>query len=587
MASVTVVLTKKLMARAISVLVFACLPTVSAIAQTVERNLPPEAPRRAPGLMLGTSDLLGVDDDTPLGVDVRGIVLIGAKDKVAAAKGVRGISVEAVDSSYRDALRQRLALFVGRPLTRKLIADSQAEVAAVYREVGRPFVSVTIPPQEASGGVLSLRVIEFRLQGTTVASTSAELQSYVLDRVRAKPGDPIIGQQLETDLDWLNRNPFWHVEAVFQPGRALGQTLLELRPTSNRPWQVFAGYANSGTLLTDRDRWFVGATASPFTRLLASYQLSGSRDFWMNDGEVLGDTSAAKYVSHAARAELQLWPRSSLEVTANYVETNEKPDAVFLTNTRTTEVAPLWRTAVSNYIPGGIGDWIAGAEFKWQERTTFFDSVVVANGAVEVFQVVGGWNARWNDGRGSNNIDIRVKHNPGDVLSGNTTANWNAYTNGRVDDIRSTFATIGFNRVTPLPSGFTLSTEFYALLSNRALPDTERLALGGVQTVRGYAIEDSTVDRAFIARNSLHLPSIGLSQSGLSGSLVPFAFADVGWGRDLSLPTDTRLSSVGAGLDLQLGSYFRANLTGAYALDDSRVTSAGGWRLHVRATAAY
>ena len=44
--------------------------------QLVERNLPPEPPRRAPEIKIGTDDLLKSDDATPLGVNVHGIVLM-------------------------------------------------------------------------------------------------------------------------------------------------------------------------------------------------------------------------------------------------------------------------------------------------------------------------------------------------------------------------------------------------------------------------------------------------------------------------------------------------------------------------------
>ena len=58
--------------------VIAIAPDGIAQAQVVERNLPPEPPRRAPAIKIGTDDLLKSDDATPLGVNVKAIVLIGA-----------------------------------------------------------------------------------------------------------------------------------------------------------------------------------------------------------------------------------------------------------------------------------------------------------------------------------------------------------------------------------------------------------------------------------------------------------------------------------------------------------------------------
>ena len=62
-------------------LIIACTVVIApdiAQAQVVERNLPPEPPRRASAIKIDTNDLLKSDDATPLGVNVQAIVLIGA-----------------------------------------------------------------------------------------------------------------------------------------------------------------------------------------------------------------------------------------------------------------------------------------------------------------------------------------------------------------------------------------------------------------------------------------------------------------------------------------------------------------------------
>jgi hemolysin activation/secretion protein len=127
--------------------VIAIAPDGIAQAQVVERNLPPEPPRRAPAIKIGTDDLLKSDDATPLGVNVQAIVLIGANAGAKQLGGVKGVDVSQVNGLDAAALREQLTPFVDRPLSRKLIAEVQAAVAAAYRQAGRPFVSVTLPPQ--------------------------------------------------------------------------------------------------------------------------------------------------------------------------------------------------------------------------------------------------------------------------------------------------------------------------------------------------------------------------------------------------------------------------------------------------------
>ena len=59
----------------------------------MERNLPPEPPRRASAIKIGTDDLLKSDDATPLGVNVQAIVLIGANAGAKQVGSVKGVDV--------------------------------------------------------------------------------------------------------------------------------------------------------------------------------------------------------------------------------------------------------------------------------------------------------------------------------------------------------------------------------------------------------------------------------------------------------------------------------------------------------------
>ena len=79
--------------------VVAIAPDGIAQAQVVERNLPPEPPRRASAIKIDTNDLLKSDDATPLGVNVQAIVLIGANAGAKPASGVKGVDVSEVSGS--------------------------------------------------------------------------------------------------------------------------------------------------------------------------------------------------------------------------------------------------------------------------------------------------------------------------------------------------------------------------------------------------------------------------------------------------------------------------------------------------------
>jgi hemolysin activation/secretion protein len=463
------------------------------------------------------------------------------------------------------------------------MAEVQAAVATAYREAGRPFVSITLPPQEVSSGVLQLRVIVFKVAGIKV--TGAAPESYPQSRIRLVPGREIDARKLETDLDWANRNPFRQVEAVFGPGKDLGLTDVSIQVTDRKPWQVYAGYANSGTRLTDRNRYYVGASGAPSADVFASYQLTGSGNFWADDG-LFSRPADAKYVSQAGRVLTPLGLRTSLEVVGDHVQTNERPNNLFLIKTQTSQASAIVRTALSGLLPPAVGDLLGGVELKHQLRTTIFDGTPVAEGSADVAQLVVGWNGRWSDNLGTNTLDARFKSNPGGILTGNNSLAWSAFTNGRVTDVRTNLVTLDYGRVTPLPKGLSLKSEVSVLASSKPLPDTERIGLGGIHAVRGYVTEDGAVDQALILRNSLYV-SMPSMPSWMPGALAPFLLADVGWGRDLFSRRDSTLSSVGAGLDFAAGTNFNSKLLAARAMTDGLHTLAGSWRVSVQASVSY
>ena len=111
--------------------------------------------------------------------------------------------------------------------------------------------------------------------------------------------------------------------------------------------------------------------------------------------------------------------RTSLEVVGDHVQTNERPNNLFLIKTQTSQASAIVRTGLSVLLPPAVGGMFGGGELKHQLRTTIFDGTPVAEGSGNVAQLVVGWNGRWSDNLGTNTLDVRFKSNPGGILSGN------------------------------------------------------------------------------------------------------------------------------------------------------------------------
>jgi len=120
----------------------ACLaPPVAA--QVVERHLPP-APA-APAIRAAEAALPAESDDRALGPRLTGILLLGSDQPAGSVAGVR---ITGFTPPREAALVKALTKLLGRPLSRKLIADVVATVTRSYRAADRPLVSVTTPEQD-------------------------------------------------------------------------------------------------------------------------------------------------------------------------------------------------------------------------------------------------------------------------------------------------------------------------------------------------------------------------------------------------------------------------------------------------------
>ncbi|TCT01107.1 ShlB/FhaC/HecB family hemolysin secretion/activation protein [Aquabacter spiritensis] len=566
-------------------------------APPIERNLPPVLSGEG-RLLIGPQDLGISSDDTPFGVALVGLRLVGPKDSLAAATR-RGIAIGAVGDMPHAALDRALAPFLGRPMSRKLIGEIQAEITKLYRADGHPFVSVTLPPQEITGGVLTLRVVEFRAGGVEVRGGPAELAQ----RVRIVPGQRIAAEALDEDIAWLNRYPYRSISGVFAPDDELGFSTLTLEVTPQKPWQVFAGWSNTGTRATGYDRYFAGfgAALPLLPDSYVSYQATGSANFWTDPGSVGTGPSQPDYYSQAGRVVIGLGDRQSLEIVPSYVATRQSGlIPVFDYTNATLEIPVYYRTAISNFMPGiFLGDLILGASFKSVARSSYFDAVGVGGADAGIFELILGWAVSKADPYGVTSLDLRLLGNPGGVVGGNDRESWLVYSGGRVSDIDYVYGIADLSRVTRLPAGFSWVTQFFGVAAGQALPDTEQISLGGLYATRGYTLDDGNADTGFFWRNELRTPAFSLlsalGASGVTDQLSPFAFLDLGWGYNYAYDGvlgrigsyDVSMAGAGAGFDYAIARNLTATFVAGIALTEAGYTSPGDLTVQGRIAVSY
>lgn len=553
-------------------LLFAAL---SAQAQVIERNLPPQASPK--GEALAPPNAVATEqDDTPIGPALTGIVLLNA----TAPADATAVGVDARQAPRMDTARGRnsLARYLGRPLSRKLIAEIEADIARVYRTKGYPFVALSTPAQEVTGGVLQIRVIEFQAGTVTVSGAQRTDPEQLRRQVRQPSGEPIDAPRLSEDLDALNRNPFRQVQALFAPGDALGRSNLTLGVSETKPWRVYAGANNNGTIATGRGRLFAGVQAAPLAvspDTVFSYQFTGSDDLF-------GGGRAA-YRSHAANASLAIAPRQAIELTVDRVETAQSLNP-FGVRQDTDEVILGWRG------PGAaLGDLRVGVEARRSHRTILFGDTPIIKDRVSIFQVYGGVEKAGTDRLGGYSFSATVHISPGGVGASNSAKALAAFSNGRVIDDRYAYLDGRYARSTRLGGGYVLSTEVIGRLAQAPLPETEQVGVGGATLVRGYTLDDGAFDSAIVVRNTLRTPAVSAFARKVSfdDTLQPYGFVDAGYGRERRTHASATPVSAGAGATLRLTRFAFFQVDVARTLNDTPFTREGTWRAQASTTFSF
>ncbi len=547
-----------------------------AAAQVVERNLPPAAAPSAGALPLA-AQIPSDADDTSLGVTLGRVRLEGASSSAAECAGI------AVDAGVSLDLRgrRRLQALMGAPLSRKRIAQARAAVVESYRRAGRPFVSVTTPPQELTSGVLRLRVMAYRLGALQVSGAAEGETARVRGQVRGAPGEPVDASVLAEDLSWLNRTPFRSVAVVAAPGRAAGDVDLDLRVTPQRPWRAYAGAATSDSPASGDARLFVGAQAGvPFGLggAWAGYQFTASPD--------QSSTATSRYRSHAGRVDMLVAPRLLVELTVDRVE-SLRTTRDFLSAQTVSEAALSLRAPFSAVFGTRApflttAEVIAGVEARRAERQVSFGGVVFQRAAIDVYQLRAGLEGVWESGGARAGGSLLLHVSPGGLGAANTHERFTTYAFGDTVSARYAYTTLSAFAQLPLGGGRAYLGEVLGQVSTGRLPDTEKAGVGGADLVRGAVLEDGAFSRQIVLRNTLS----GRAWRVGSASLRPHIFADAGFGAADADSAGRMLVSAGLGGEARMaGAALNADL--ACAASRGGYTRAGDCRTILRLTAAY
>jgi hemolysin activation/secretion protein len=484
---------------------------------------------------------------------------------------------------------------LGQPVKMKTLKQIQREIIIYCRDHDRPLVDVIVPNQDVNptNGVIQVVLIEGRIGKVTVKNDEPKyFKDEMISRwISLQPGDQISERKLLADIDWLNRNPFREVSPAFRQGEQAGLSDLQLEVEDRFPFRVFAGYEDTGTELTGKDRVLAGFNWGNAFGLdhQINYQYTADIEF-------------DHLMAHSASYIAPLPWKHMLSVYGTYVDI----DADLGSSFSDFESSALnYQTAVRYSVPLPFTrryqhEAFVGVDYKHNENDLLFrssgSSTPITDTETDVLQLALGYTGTLSDRWGRTSFGLQGFLSPGGLVGKNDDDDFNAQHSGANSDY--IYGRLSVERVTRLPWDFSLVLRASGQAATGNLIPSEQLGVGGYNTVRGYDEREINGDRGLVLNGEIRTPPIRLigryPKTGLQDQLQFLGFWDYGLAENvdpLESESTTHLHSVGGGVRYTINRYLAARFDYAYRLRGTDIEGTEGEdtgsRVHVGVVVSY
>jgi hemolysin activation/secretion protein len=454
---------------------------------------------------------------------------------------------------FSDAeLRALVALYEGRELGNVEIEDARTRITAHYIANGYVSSGALVPDQDLAGGVLKLQIVEGRLADIVLQGQNRFARSYITDRVSADPNAPLRLPALQERLQLLAQSPLIdRLNAQLSPGEKLGEAVLRVDVTEAPPYEIGYRFSNSRSPS-------IGSYLNEFR--------AGARNLFGRGVQVglrYGLTRGLDEYTAYAAAPVSRWDTTlSFRYEKNRAVVIEPPfgplDIVSKSDTFELGLTqPVYRTLAQELDLSAYYSDRESETFLLGTPFSFTAGVADAKSRVRAALLSADWVYRTENQVFSARAWVKSGLDVGGVT-----------VNPNVADGLFVTRFIQAQWVRRLSNaGNQIIVRYDRQFSNGKLLPSERFALGGVESVRGYRENRLVKDQGWFASVEYRhpvfrwVPSV-LSTRSEDGVVQLVAFTDRGRAYDdQEIPTSfpDRLSSVGVGVrwDLTPAIYAR------------------------------
>jgi len=559
-----------------------------ATAQNYEHVAPKQPEKTGEGNVVNdTSAIAAGHGNTVVLVDhLKGLVFLSDihQLKSGGVKKSRSIDPGTVAFAQRPDFAPVVEPFMDQPVTLKSLDELSRAIVAYYQKHDRPVVNVFVPEQNITNGFVQVVVVESRVGQVSATGAKYFSNEDLRREMQLRPAEPISGDEIRGDLNWINRNPFRQSDLLFSPGHAPGTTDVLLRTQDRFPLRVFTGYEDSGNQLTGDNRYLAGFNYGDLFGIgqQFSYQYTTGSD-------------SNEFYAHSGSYVIPLPWHHELTFFGLYSEANASVAAPLTTS------GVSWQASVRYEIPlPGTQAFqhsvLGGFDFKQSNNDLEFGGTMISNVYTDVAQFVLGYQASYVDDFGNTSASATGFWSPGDLTG--TPANTDAaYAMTRAGATSNyAYGQLTLRRVTRLPWDFTWSVRALYQVSDANLLPSEEFGLGGYQTVRGYDEREANGDDGFLLSTEVATPPVSLGRMiGLkqaTDQLQFLGFIDYG-GTSLHHATasdvnpNTNLLGIGPGVRYNISPYVAVRFDYGFQMIDTGFDTRHNSRGHLGVVISY
>lgn len=469
--------------------------------ERVAPNVPLKADRAVS--VPASAPTAGSSSQTTVVASLKALIFVAGFEKLimsgqpVAAAGSSGINTSQIPELADRRFTSQFADLLGQPATLADLDRIKTLTTNWLRSHGRPFVDVSVPPQSIASGVVQIVVTEYRLGRVEVEGAHHFSPSLIRNTSGLASGQTLRLDDLQTDLDRLNRNPFLNVDAVFKPGAQTGETDLTLKAKDRLPLRVYSGFDNLGVRSLGVSEFNSGVNwGNAFgTGQILSYQFTRS--------------ISGRSTSHSISDTIPLPSGDQLLVFGSYGQ--QRPTVAEIFNDQGHSGQASVRYA--HVLPSSHRfnqDVQVGYDFKTTDNNLEFAGFQVFAGQAEVDQFPLVYDAAVTTRLGQTAVQNVFVFSPGGLSPNNNRA----ALSGLAPDARAHYLYDRFlvTQTAPLPGGFSAVTRITMQASTHNLPYSEQVGGGGVGSVRGYYTDTALGSEGAMFSQELRLPAFAPSK---------------------------------------------------------------------------